>query len=225
MNELNLQKSAVLDILKSNWAIITAIGLVTAQTLAVYMEVKTLEHFGVEYLSIAQLSDLPLILLRYPEMIMFVIYGGFVLYAINDVFELFYSRHLVKAYFKSVRFASTVVYLLCGLVFISAFWENSTPAKRSRWITNEAFPNVVLLKGTESNTTKCYGLITATSTHLVIYDLAMHEAITIQKSSIDYIRWPYGKVSIQRNGKCLVYESLEQAKQENAQTSDNGTQE
>jgi len=92
------------------------------------------------------------------------------------------------------------------------FWEISTPAKRSKWITHKAFPNAVLIEDSESGKSRCYGLITATSTHLVLYDSILEEAITIQKSNIDNIRWPYGKVTTNKNGECLVYDSVEDFK-------------
>ncbi len=206
---MDLRKNPILDLIKTNWGILTAIGLVASQILAVYMEVRTLQYFGVEYLTIAQPSDLPMILFRYPEMIMFVVYVGIALYAFNDLYEVGFSKNLSKAYFESRRFFSSVTLLLCGTIVMFLFWDISTPAKRSEWISNKTFPNLVLIKNSESGKSKCYGLITATSTHLVLYDVTLKEALTIQKSTIDEVRWPYMKVTAASNGECLVYDNFE----------------
>lgn len=209
---MDLRKNPVLDLIKTNWGMLTAIGLVASQILAVYMEVRTLQYFGVEYLTIAQPSDLPMILFRYPEMIMFVVYGGITLYAFNELYEVCLSRNLSRAYFGSRRFFSSVTLLLCGTIVMFLFWDISTPAKRSEWISNKAFPNLVLIKNSESGKGKCYGLITATSTHLVLYDITLKEALTIQKSNIDKVRWLYMKLTAVSNGECLVYDNLEDYK-------------
>ncbi|MDD1782961.1 hypothetical protein LRP49_17450 [Enterovibrio sp. ZSDZ35] len=176
------------------------------------MEVRTLQYFGVEYLTIAQPSDLPMILFRYPEMILFVVYGGVTLYAFIDLYEAYLSKNLSRANLVSPRLFSSLMLILCGAIVMLLFWNTSTPVKRSEWISNKSFPNSVLINNPESGKSKCYGLITATSTHLVLYDSTLKEALTIQKSSIDEVRWPYMKVKVTSNGECLVYDSLEDYK-------------
>ncbi|WP_281628962.1 hypothetical protein [Vibrio sp. St2] len=206
------KNASIFELIKDNWGIVTALGVVVSQILAVSIEVQTLGFFGVEYLAIAQLSDIPLILLRYPEMILFTIYAGLAIYGLHNICEAWRTGSRTKRYFRTPDFLSNMLLIVLGAIFVLSFWEYSKSAQRLQWLNHRAFPNAVMITATNKEKSKCYGYISATTTHLVLYDFAIKEAKTILKSSVEDIRWPYGKVLESEGEHCITYDSLEDFK-------------
>ncbi|MEZ8343431.1 hypothetical protein AB6D05_15110 [Vibrio cyclitrophicus] len=197
--------SPLLAMIKSNWAIITTTGFITAQILAIKLEYYKLKLFGIEFLSIAQLQDVPLILLRYPEMILFVIYGGVALYAYFELYTLIKNGERISwRIIHTSKGKNALILLLSGLAFCVMFWYKSEPIKEAYLINNKAFTKVVVFQQSTNFENKCFGYISSTISHLVLYDFVQRKAMTIRKSTVDTMHWTYLPELTFNKSKCSV---------------------
>lgn len=197
----------LLSIVKDNWMMLTTTGFIAAQVLAVTIEQYKLRNFGVEFLSIAQLQDLPLILLRYPEMIMFVLYSGFAVYSYFSFYRI--TRSEKKSTWDVVttrRGFSLVALFMVGWLFCVLFWFKSEPMREVYHLENGAFTRMLSLPKNEDYSHNCYGYITSTSKYFVLYDQLAGRAITIDKSMLSHIQWTYlpSFVSNTKSMKCTI---------------------